>query len=43
MITEEIGLNEYLAEGGVDVYETDLGEVITQMFPCLLSILWGPP
>lgn len=31
MVTEEIGLNEHLIENGVEVFETDLGEVITQM------------
>lgn len=31
MVTEEIGLNEHLISHGVDVFETDLGEVITQM------------
>jgi|SRR5208283_3364301 len=30
MITEEIGLNEHLIKNGVEVFETDLGEVITQ-------------
>ncbi|MGA2026555.1 MAG: lactate utilization protein B [Syntrophobacteraceae bacterium] len=34
MITEEIGLNEHLIKNGVNVYETDLGEVITQQL-CL--------
>jgi L-lactate dehydrogenase complex protein LldF len=34
MITEEIGLNEHLIKNGVNVYETDLGEVITQLL-CL--------
>jgi len=31
MVSEEIGLNEYLIRNGIDVFETDLGEVITQM------------
>lgn len=31
MITEEIGLNEYLAANGLDVVETDLGEYIVQL------------
>jgi L-lactate dehydrogenase complex protein LldF len=30
MLGEETGLNEYLARGGVDVMETDLGEYIIQ-------------
>ena len=30
MTTEEIGLNEHLIKNGVEVFETDLGEVITQ-------------
>ena len=30
-ITEEMGLNEYFSAHGVEVLETDLGEVITQM------------
>jgi L-lactate dehydrogenase complex protein LldF len=34
MITEEIGLNEHLIKNGINVYETDLGEVITQQL-CL--------
>jgi len=31
MITEETGLNEHLREGGVEPFETDLGEFITQL------------
>jgi L-lactate dehydrogenase complex protein LldF len=31
MVTEEIHLNEHLAEWGVDVVETDLGEYIVQL------------
>lgn len=31
MVTEEIGLNEYLTGLGVDVWETDLGEFIIQL------------
>ena len=31
MLTEECGLNEYLAEQGVEVIDTDLGERIIQM------------
>ena len=31
MITEEIGLNDALAQNGTDVYETDLGEFIIQL------------
>lgn len=42
MITEEIGLNEYLFRNGVDAFETDLGEVITQLL-CLLPFhIVGP-
>ncbi|MFW6297116.1 MAG: lactate utilization protein B [Desulfosalsimonas sp.] len=31
MITEELGLNEALAENGIKAWETDLGEFITQL------------
>lgn len=31
MVTEEIGLNEYLEAGGMEVVETDLGEYIVQL------------
>jgi L-lactate dehydrogenase complex protein LldF len=31
MVTEEIGLNEYLAQHGIEVVETDLGEYIVQL------------
>jgi len=31
MITEEIGLNDYLAENGIEPIETDLGEYIIQL------------
>ena len=31
MVTEETGLNELLTENGVEVWETDLGEFITQL------------
>ncbi len=31
MLTEECHLNEYLAEQGVDVVDTDLGERIVQL------------
>lgn len=31
MVTEELGLNDYLIQNGVDVYETDLGEFIIQL------------
>ncbi len=31
MITEELGLNEALAENGIQAWETDLGEFITQL------------
>ncbi len=30
MVTEEIGLNEALIDNGIDVFESDLGEFITQ-------------
>jgi L-lactate dehydrogenase complex protein LldF len=31
MVTQEIGLNEALAEGGITAYETDLAELIVQL------------
>ena len=31
MITEETGLNEHLKDGGMETFETDLGEFITQL------------
>jgi L-lactate dehydrogenase complex protein LldF len=31
MVTEELGLNEALTRAGIDVWETDLGEFITQL------------
>ena len=31
MVTEELGLNEALAQAGIDAWETDLGEFITQL------------
>jgi L-lactate dehydrogenase complex protein LldF len=31
MVTEETGLNELLTENGMEVWETDLGEFITQL------------
>lgn len=31
MATQEIGLNEFLAEEGVTAYETDLAELIVQL------------
>lgn len=42
MISEEIGLNEYLINNGVDVLETDLGEVITQMLSLQPFHIVGP-
>ena len=42
MLTEEIGLNEHLIDNGVDVYETDLGEVITQQLGLPPFHLVGP-
>ena len=31
MVTEEMGLNEYLVQNGIQAYETDLGEFIIQL------------
>jgi L-lactate dehydrogenase complex protein LldF len=42
MITEEIGLNEHLIKNGIDVFETDLGEVITQQLGLPPFHLVGP-
>jgi len=42
MITEEIGLNEHLTKNGVNVYETDLGEMITQQLSLPSFHLVGP-
>lgn len=42
MVTEEMGLNEHLIENGVDVFESDLGEVITQMLGRLPFHIVGP-
>ena len=42
MITEEIGLNEHLRKNGINVYETDLGEVITQQLALPPFHLVGP-
>ncbi|HXK47410.1 MAG TPA: lactate utilization protein B [Deltaproteobacteria bacterium] len=42
LVTEEIGLNEHLVEGGVEVFETDLGEVITQLLSLPPFHLVGP-
>lgn len=42
MVTEEIGLNEHLISNGVDVFETDLGEVITQMLSRAPFHIVGP-
>ncbi|MCU0576335.1 MAG: lactate utilization protein [Desulfobacterota bacterium] len=42
MITEEIGLNEHLIRNGVDAYETDLGEVITQLLELPPFHIVGP-
>ena len=41
-ITEEIGLNEHLVENGVEVFETDLGEVITQLLALPPFHIVGP-
>jgi iron-sulfur cluster protein len=42
MTTEELDLNEHLAEAGVDVYETDLGEFVIQVADEAPSHLVGP-
>ena len=42
MTTEEIGANEALAEAGVDVWETDLGEFVLQVADEGPSHLVGP-
>jgi L-lactate dehydrogenase complex protein LldF len=42
MVTEEIGLNEFLIANDVNVFETDLGEVITQMLGRLPFHVVGP-
>lgn len=42
MITEEIGLNEYLISNGIEALETDLGEVITQNLSLPPFHLVGP-
>jgi len=42
MITEEIGLNEHLIKEGVDAFETDLGEVITQQLSLPPFHIVGP-
>jgi len=42
MITEEIGLNDHLIKNGIHVYETDLGEVITQLLSLPPFHLVGP-
>ncbi|HOJ15526.1 MAG TPA: LUD domain-containing protein, partial [Deltaproteobacteria bacterium] len=42
MITEEIGLNRALEESGVEVFETDLGEFVTQTMGLPPFHLVGP-
>ena len=42
MTTEELRLNEALAEAGVDVYETDLGEFVIQVADESPSHIVGP-
>lgn len=42
MVTEETGLNEHLIKNGVEVFETDLGEVITQLLSLPPFHLVGP-
>ncbi len=42
MVTEEIGLNAALAEGGAEVVETDLGEYILQLLDEPPSHIVGP-
>jgi L-lactate dehydrogenase complex protein LldF len=42
MVTEELGLNEALEENGIQVYESDLGEFITQLFKLPPFHILGP-
>ncbi len=45
MVTEELGLNEALAQAGIETWETDLGEFITQLLqrpPFHISLDSGP-
>ncbi len=42
MITEEIGLNQYMADRGIKVVETDLGEYIIQLAGEMPSHILGP-
>ncbi|MCF8037396.1 MAG: lactate utilization protein [Desulfobacteraceae bacterium] len=42
MITEELGLNQALAENGIHAWETDLGEFITQLLACPPFHIVGP-
>ncbi len=42
MVTEEIGMNDYLASHGIEVWETDLGEFIIQLAGEAPSHLIGP-
>jgi L-lactate dehydrogenase complex protein LldF len=42
MVTEEVGLNKYLAMNGIEVFETDLGEVITQQLSLPPFHIVGP-
>jgi hypothetical protein len=43
MITEELGLNEALAQNGIIPWETDLGEFIAQLLEKPPFISWGRP
>ena len=40
MLTEECHLNEYLAENGVEVIDSDLGEYIVQLRKSRQAILF---
>ena len=42
MVTEEIGLNDHIIAHGIEVFETDLGEVITQLLSLPPFHLVGP-
>jgi L-lactate dehydrogenase complex protein LldF len=42
MVTEEIGLNEFLSEHGIEPWEADLGEFIIQQMHCAPFHIIGP-
>jgi L-lactate dehydrogenase complex protein LldF len=42
MVSEEVGVNTFLADRGVDVYETDLGEYVIQLLEEPPSHIVGP-